>query len=242
MNRPRALITRPRPDAEPLADRLAGLGITPVIEPMMEVSVLDGPPLPWAGVQAVALTSANGARALAIRDERRDLPVFAVGEATARTARDLGFSAVESAGGDLETLASLIVRRLDPVAGAIHHVAGLIVAGDLSGRLEAAGFRCERVTLYDARPVPQLTAPTVHMLAENRFSAVLLFSPRTAGLFAGLVNAAGVADACRRLIALCLSDRVAAAAARLVWRQVAVAARPDQEAMIALARNRLRTA
>src|SRR5580698_8674810 len=103
----RALITRPRQEAESLAARLAERGIEAVIEPMMMIvdsagvdaaGVERGGALPdLTGVQAVLCTSANGVGALARASAERGVPVFAVGEATARAARGAGFVGVESA-------------------------------------------------------------------------------------------------------------------------------------------------
>ncbi len=134
------LVTRPEADAAALAEELAARGHSAVIEPLFTIVAGPEAALDLSGVQAVALTSANGARALAGRTARRDLPVFAVGDATAAAARAAGFAEVESAGGDVALLAALIASRLDPGAGPVLHAAARRVAGDLKGRLEQAGF------------------------------------------------------------------------------------------------------
>jgi uroporphyrinogen-III synthase len=113
----RILLTRPREDAEALAATLRARGHTVTIEPLFVVHQVNDAPLDLAGVQAVLLTSANGARALAQRTTRRDLGVLAVGDATAATARALGFDAVESADGNVEDLANLVRMRLRPEGG-----------------------------------------------------------------------------------------------------------------------------
>ncbi|MGH7060798.1 MAG: uroporphyrinogen-III synthase, partial [Stellaceae bacterium] len=97
---PQALVTRPREEAEALAAALARRGVAALIEPLLEIRYRTAAPLDLAGAQAVLCTSANGARALARASRVRDLPLFAIGEATAARARALGFSAVASAGGD----------------------------------------------------------------------------------------------------------------------------------------------
>src|SRR5262249_44075047 len=90
----RVLITRPREDAEPFARARIVLGNEPVIEPLHEIDYLEGAPLDLIGVQAILLTSANGARAPALRTPRRDIAVIAVGPATAGAARAAGFANV----------------------------------------------------------------------------------------------------------------------------------------------------
>ncbi|MEE8274408.1 MAG: uroporphyrinogen-III synthase, partial [Alphaproteobacteria bacterium] len=97
----RVLITRPREDAEALAEALAVRGVEALVEPLLEIVPLNPGDFDLAGVQAALLTSANGARALAAATGSRDVPVLAVGEATAAAARAAGFAEVAVAGGDV---------------------------------------------------------------------------------------------------------------------------------------------
>ncbi|MDP7310868.1 MAG: uroporphyrinogen-III synthase, partial [Alphaproteobacteria bacterium] len=61
----RALITRPREDAEELAQELRRRGLIPVLAPLLTIRNRAGVVPQLDGVQALLLTSANGARALA---------------------------------------------------------------------------------------------------------------------------------------------------------------------------------
>ncbi|MGF1641980.1 MAG: uroporphyrinogen-III synthase, partial [Rhodospirillales bacterium] len=203
-----------------------------LIEPLLTIEPLTGPPLDLGGVQALLATSANGVRGFAAREHRRDLPVYAVGDATARTAAAAGFAAVESAGGDVDSLAALVRRRLDPAGGALLHAAGSALAGDLGGGLRAAGFTYRRIVLYRARTADRLSPAAAAAIRDATVAGVVLFSPRTAAVFAALATAADVADGCRRLACFCLSDAVAAAAGAIGWARTVVARRPDQAALI----------
>lgn len=228
----RVMITRPRADAEGLAARLADRGIESLIESLLEIVPIADATLDLEHVQGLLLTSANGARALAETTDKRDLAVFAVGPATAAAARAAGFASVTTAGGDVAALSRLVEGRLDRRAGALLHVSGSAVAGDLASRLKAAGFDARRSVLYEARPVSALSDAAVAALTEGKIDAVLLFSPRTAKSFVRLANLASLAlDGVR---ALCLSPAVAQHAEAATWREVAVAARPDQDALLAL--------
>ena len=230
----RVLITRPRDDAGPLAEMLAALGVESLIEPMLEIRFLAGECPDLDGVQAVALTSANGARALAARVGRRDIPVLAVGEATAAAARAAGFADVAMAGGDVAALAALARERCAPGAGPLLHVSGSVVAGDLAGSLEAEGFTVRRATLYEALASGALSDAARVAIVDGSLDAVLLFSPRTARTFVTLAADAGLGDALGNLRALCLSEAVAEAVRPFPWREVRVAERPDQSALLAL--------
>jgi uroporphyrinogen-III synthase len=234
MNR-RIVITRPREDATRLAAQLAEQDIEAVIEPMLEVvpRPLDTP-LDLDGAQAILVTSANGVRALARAGTRRDLPLFAVGPASAETAAACGFAEIEAASGDVAALAKLVRARLQPDGGPLIHAAGSHIAGDLAGALEAAGFTVRREVLYEARAAGALSAPLCASLTARELDAVLFFSPRSADTFVTLLTAAGLAQSAASLDALCLSDAVANAAGGVAWRRVAVAERLDQEAVLAL--------
>lgn len=235
MTRPRLLLTRPRPESRALAAALEAHGIDSLIEPMLTIRLDVGTRFDPAGVQAILLTSANGARALAAAADQaaKQLPVLAVGQATAEAARRGGFEKVESANGDVADLAAFAAARLRPEAGCLVHVAGRVSAGCLAGRLRAAGFVAVRVPLYEAVPVRAFSPSARHALEGRTLSGVALFSPRTAALLAKLVRETGLASRVGTMTAFCLSDAVAAVAAALPWRRVAVADAPRQDALVA---------
>ncbi len=116
----RVLITRPEREATTLATALAERGHVPVIAPLFRLEILH-PPATFAtdlaDCQAILLSSANGARALAEASEQRGKPILAVGDTTASTAEGLGFVSVASAAGDGRALAELARKRLDPRPG-----------------------------------------------------------------------------------------------------------------------------
>lgn len=227
----RLLLTRPREDAQETLRALEGQGHEVWLEPLLEIRERSEAGIDLQGVQALVVTSRNGLRAFTHLCGRRDLPVYAVGPASATAARQAGFSEVYPGDGDAEKLADLIMHELDPAAGALLHPAGRNVAGALSARLENAGYDLRRAVLYDALPARAFSSATIALLRAGTLDAVLLFSPRTAETFTRLVVQAGLAPACETLAAFCLSPAVAAAAL-LPWRSVYTAEAPNQEAML----------
>jgi uroporphyrinogen-III synthase len=225
----RVLITRPVVKAQALARLLEARAHTVSIEPLLTIE-----PLPVAlelgGVQAIALTSANAAPALGAA---RHLPVFAVGAASAAAARGAGCMRVESAGGDAASLARRIVACCLPQRGAILHLCGTEVRQGLAEALRAAGFRVLRQPVYRAKPAQALSAATCAALREG-IDAVLLFSPRTALVFAELIVRHGLERCLAATDACCLSAAVAESCHELAWRRVWIAARPDQGALVEL--------
>jgi uroporphyrinogen-III synthase len=228
-----ALVTRPQGEAAELVAALAARGIAAIVEPLLDIHYRDGPIPDFAGVQAILCTSANGVRALARLTEMRDLPLLAVGDATAARARAEGFARVDSAGGNVGDLARLADARLRAGAGRLLHVAGGVVAGDLAGALSRRGFAVERAVLYEARPAASLGAATVRAFAGGEVDFALFFSPRTALIFARLAAAAGLGEAVRRVIAVSLSAAADAALGGLRFDERRIAERPDQGGLLA---------
>jgi uroporphyrinogen-III synthase len=231
----RVLVTRPREDAERLAEPLRALGASVVNEPLLMIVPVAGPSLELADVQAVLVTSANGARALAKATERRDIPIFAVGDQSGRAARDLGFKRVESAGGDVNTLARLVSAGLDPAAGPLLHAAGSVQAGDLAGQLRPLGFEVRVVPLYDARPTAALSASVRQGLAEGAFDAGFFYSPRTARTFVAHARKANLSLPLPGMMGYALSQAVADALEPVLPPdRLRVAEQPTQDAMLAI--------
>jgi len=226
----RILITRPEPDAARFAERLRQRGHEVLCVSLLSVRFFDGPVLTLDRVQAVLATSANGVRALARRAQRRDLPLFAVGPQTAQAARLAGFSRVECADGDANALAEAVPRWAKPEDGLLFHAASAESEGRLAGLLSAKGYTVAAEALYHVVAVEALPAAARDALAT--IDATFLFSPRSAAAFRDGVVRAGLAKACGRVSAVCISRATAQALHPLVFREVLAAARPNQDALL----------
>ena len=219
----RVLVTRPIEDASEIASALKARGHEAVIAPLMSIIYNDEAPLFLDGVQAIIATSANGVRALARRTSLRELPVFAVGPQTAAEARKVGFADVKSADGDSEALVAAVPGWASTKGGALLHATGKDGAGRVAADLRAQGFDVRTAVLYEMIAVTALP-PEASMPVD----AVLLFSPRSAAIFAGLVDR-GIASG---LVAVCISQNTADALSPLRFREIRIASRPNQEALL----------
>lgn len=233
----RLIVTRPAEDAAPLCRWLAAAGHEPILSPLLEIRPVADLSMPARDYQAVLITSANGARALAGRPEMerlKPLHVLAVGRASAEAAREAGFGQVEEAGGDVAALARMALETLSPQEGPLLYVSGAVATGDLASTLAAAGFDVDRVIAYEARAAEALPEPCAAALEAGRAEGVLLYSPRTARIWVSLVEAAGLAPAAARVVHYCLSGNVAAAVRDGIADDVPlqVASRPDEFALL----------
>lgn len=231
----RILVTRPLEDGMETAARLAERGHQALLAPLLEPRFSDGPPLEDSGagfedVQAILATSANGIRALSRRTARRDIPVFAVGPQTAQDARRSGFADVRSADGDAKALAEATMRWAAP-GGVLLHVCAEDAPGALAENLRSGGFKVRRCALYAIEPATCLPPEAKVALREGRMDAVMFFSPRTARLFGALAEGLPT----DKLAAFCISPATAQVLASLPFARLAIAERPNQEAMLALA-------
>lgn len=230
----RLLVTRPEPDASREAEALAKRGHEAVLAPLLTIEFTGATPLQLEGAQALLATSRNALRALAAHPERDaalKLPLLAVGEGTARQAQELGFADVTIGPGTGAALAALIGLELSPALGPLVHLSGETLAFDLKPALESEGFAVRRTVLYRANPARKLPPHALSLIRDGKLDGVILMSPRTARIFAALLNDAGTPGS--GLICYCLSQAVAEAVAPLGF-ETRVAAEPREEDVLAL--------
>ena len=226
----RIAVTRPEADGERTAAALRARGHDVLLAPLMRVEPLAADLSgDWS---AVAVTSANAVTALAQSprsSELRTLPLFAVGKRSAEAA--LGFATVHCADGDVNDLVRLIVRAHR--GGALLYLAGQNRAADLVGELAGHGIRAELRTVYRA-----LTATfPPHLVAALKGAAldgVLHFSRRSAENYVGGAHAAEITETALSLRHFCLSGQVAEPLRAAGAKRVAVAAEPNESALLAL--------
>lgn len=228
------LVTRPEPDAQATLARLDALGISALAAPVMVRQTLDASLPPPDGFTAMVLTSANAVRALAERgvlEQYRHLPVFAVGDRTAREASESGFERVSSAAGALQDLVNaMTIARM---RGPIFYPTGKHQSADLAKALAPLGVMVATAKIYDMVAIDALPD---HILAGlgGEIGAVLAYSRRSAEIFATLA-ASLPRDRRSRLAMLCLSETVAEPLLEARFSRISLADRPDEDAMMALA-------
>jgi uroporphyrinogen-III synthase len=231
----RMLVTRPEPDAQSTLSRLTALDIDAMAAPLMVRQTLDASLPPSDGFAAMVLTSANAVRALtdrALVAQYAHLPVLAVGDRTAREAEEAGFGKVSSAAGALSDLVNAIA--ISRLKGPLFHPTGRHQGGDLAKALAPLGVMVVAAKIYDMVAIEALPAEVFAALRDGGISAVLVYSRRTAEIFATLAD--GLDPSQRRRIAmLCLSEAVAGPLLEAHFHRISLADRPDEDAMMALA-------
>jgi uroporphyrinogen-III synthase len=212
------LILRPEPGASATALRAQAIGLDVIKCPLFEIA-----PRPWAPVDpqdfdAVLFTSANAIRHGGDALLRlKALPVLAVGDATAESARALGFSDVTAGQANGPALVQMAAEK--------GYRTLLHLCGHDHRSLSHADVSITAVTVYEAHDA-ESSAEMLH--AVKMSCIVLAHSPRAARRLAEIVTD-------RSLIDVITISAAASDAAGTGWRSVQSAARPDDTLMLALA-------
>lgn len=246
------LLTRSKTDASAMAVVLEDLGFEVTSAPLLEIAFEAIPASALDGADGIVATSRNAIRALAASEAigiARGLPLHAVGEATARLARDHGFARVVAGPGDGARLAPLLEAAYGGKGATLVHPTGDHIAFDLLPSLENVGIALRKVPAYRSVAAQHLPARAAELIEVGELDAVILMSPRSAATWAGLIAqlAPGSATGLRRLTHVCLSPAVAAALGPLPasiaasggnqdWK-IAVADHPDSGEILALVKR-----
>lgn len=229
--RPRVIVTRPEGQAGALMDALRDVALDPIPTPTIKVHLgaPDGPldrALPWIGSFAwVAITSANGARALLAAAER----IFTPFEATRLAAVGLQTRmALEAEGVDVAfqptvATASDLGRQLPITAGdEVLVVRGSTGGAELPEMLVARGAVVHEVVAYTTEEAPPEFGRRLRQaFGEGPVAAAVFTSGSTVR---GLVRLAAT-ESIRvgGLPAICIGPETAAAAAAAGFEVVGVA-------------------
>lgn len=231
------LVTRPHPDNETTLASLRARGFDALAAPMLRFEPLPFHDDDGTHYDAVMLTSANALRAIDLTGSRLlRLPLFAVGAHTADAARAAGFGEVLMAKGDAIALRDLVLARVD--AGALAkaarllYLAGADLSRDLAGELGQKGLTVVTRTTYRMAPVASFPREVTEAFLANRITAVLHYSRRSALAFLDAVRARGLEISALALPQCCISAAVASVLRDAGATQVAVAARPDESALL----------
>ena len=241
------LVTRPHPDDETTAAGLRARGFEVLLAPMLRFEPAAFHEDADAHYGAVIVTSANALRGIEpqLKGSRLlKLPLFAVGEHTATTARNIGFEQVIPAGGDAASLRDLVTASVKAKtlkkASPLLYLAGADLARDLAGELGERGFTVVTQTTYRMVPLSVLPPQVCDAFAANRVEAVLHYSRRSARAFLDSVRAAGVEISALSVPQCCISAGVASVIRDAGATQVMTAAAPDENAVFALLDRALR--
>lgn len=219
----RILIIRPQPGNDASARRAREASFDPVQLPFFEVRARVWQACDPAQFDALLVTSANAVRhAGAGLLAYQGLPVHSVGQNTA--------DAVAASGLKLASVGQNGVKEALRAANTAGHHRLLWLAGEDQTDFDAPpGMQIETQITYSSEPV-ELLVDTTDVIAS--VDIVLLHSARAARRFAELVDSSRLSRADIRIAAF---SSAIAQAAGTGWRGIAIAERPDDQALLSAA-------
>jgi uroporphyrinogen-III synthase len=182
--------------------------------------------------KAVMITSSNALPAIA--HWPKALPCFCVGTRTAEAAKQAGFLSVIEAGGDGAALVERLKAEGFAAGCTIVHPCGAEKAMDYGAALASIGLVYQPVEAYRAQAVDVLPLEAASALRDGTLQAVLHFSPRSARLFTGLCDKAGLRSRAEALTHYCLSQSVADALGASYFRHSISAYFPSEDDLLSM--------
>lgn len=218
----RLLVLRPEPGAGATMRRAAAMGIEALCYPLFAIDPVAWTPPDPANFDALMLTSANAVRMAGdALPQYRHLPAYAVGQRTADALAQAGFDRIETGEAD----GSAVARKM--AEDGRRHV--LHLRGRDSAPIDLGPLRISPVIVYaacergDATGLAAMLQPGI---------TALVHSARAGRRLAALTD-----DRQRPPISIVAISAAAQTACGEGWRAIAAAARPTDEAMLALARR-----
>ena len=235
MTRTLVWVTRAEPAIYTTAARLTAMGYEVLAAPVIATRALDFTEPPPAA--ALAFTSA--AAVLAFDGASyHDLPVFTVGDATAKAALGQGYRQVESADGDVRDLAALLRKRAPP--GPILNPCARETAGDLAGEL---GDRLIQWQVYETVPQGRLAEDAQNRLlreaATGRLVGLTCQSPSAGRAVSALLAGADFLQLRAALVVFAASKACAATFDPEEFFEIHISRFPREDALLKLMQNRL---
>ncbi|MBB3658837.1 uroporphyrinogen-III synthase [Rhizobium sp. BK650] len=233
----RVLVTRPAHSGERTAQRLRALGHEPLLLPLSR-------PVHDAAAAGQALETTNGPVAITSAEAVRTLQflgdaltshlsrkLFAVGEATADEARELGFHSVTASSGSGRELAELIAAN---DADGLLYLAGSPRAETFETRLTELGQNFSVTECYRMEPIAPDPGVVATLLTENMPDAVLFYSRQTAGNFFHISRVESLLLQRPKIRLICLSNTVAEAVPPDLKGALEISPMPDEKSLLSL--------
>lgn len=226
------LITRPEPEGQATAERLAALGLQSVAAPVLTLSPTHQT-APIASYHAALATSANALRLIEPRLRRRLLntPLYCVGEKTGEAARAQGFHDIHIADGDGKSLAQLVLKDF-PQTAQFLYLTGTPRKPHLEDELQREGANLVAVDLYRSEPVLEWTNVTKR--AVQHVTQILHYSRASADALLVLMASDEFLAKLRTARHLCLSEDIAIPLRNEGLKSVLIATKPNEMALFDL--------
>ena len=233
INRPMVLLTRPLDTSRQIQPIIESFGWDVIIDPVLKIIPSQYPFPSLSSYDALIFTSANAVRLFKEQNFSHDLPVFTVGNQTAKTANNVGFQNILNAKGSVNDLIPILHRH--------NKKHFLYLRGEhVSHNLQALcpTLHIDEHVIYTAQKIKDLSQSTYNIIQNGDLNAILFFSKRTAQQFKTILlnhpQKEALLNGLKQTRALCLSPPMVQYVQKIQWHDILVAQRPDRDHILAL--------
>jgi uroporphyrinogen-III synthase len=204
------------------------LSYQPTSTPLPDISLYRG----------VVVTSIRAPQSIGpIPADLLSIPLYVVGDVSAKRAKDMGFRTLAAVAPTVEELRQTIRQSHEPVRGPLLYLRGDQVAYDLATDLKRYGYTVDEHIAYKTSRKTDLSTDCAALLQTGQVRAVLFFSRSSAAQFSNIIIKNEWQDRLSGVNALCLSPAVLECAHNLPWGRTYTAISPDLGAMVDLVRT-----
>lgn len=232
----RVLVTRAEPAASRTKRKLVAIGHDPVLLPIFEL-VDTGGKIPENNYDGVIFTSANAVEVLSRRGWKPSASMrtaFCVGSRTAEAAKDLGFYECVVASGGGVALCEKIGNLSLPQNYRFFCPTTPDRSFDMRDHLALLGYCVDLADIYQTRKISFPHQTLQNAMKECKNGAVLVYSARSAGYLAELLDTdLGKIDI-SAISLVGISKSATNIMLKYPWRDVYVSNNPDEETMLSL--------
>mgnify|MGYP000988168017 CR=1 FL=1 len=236
------LITRPIDDAKITAKELEALGLTPIISPLLSIhmrpitseasfATTNSP------MGTIIISSSNAIRAIARYKIPTNTQLITVGKRSEKIAKELGFTNVSSANGNVIDLILHIKTHFKPEQGKLIYASADVITTDLDTQLRNIGYDIERVIVYESRPVQEFSNNTISLIKERKINALTFYSQETAKHFLLLLEHYKLTAYTTNIVVFCMSQAIAKWLQKAQFHTILYPKHPNSDSMLELIAN-----
>lgn len=228
------LLTRPYAKSLETKRQLEEIGCRVSIEPVLDISPVRHSSDIYKNSKGLIVTSFHASAQILQQKDKIDknTAIFAVGEATARPLHKAGFKNVYEASGDAKSLLPVIRDNYRPEDGLITYLSGWHITQDLAKALAMEGFKAQRVVIYKANLINDLSSLIKAEILRKEIDCVILMSNRSAHQFCKMCHEAKIVKHLNRIVALTMSEDIVKNIEGIRWKDIKVAQEPSMHSII----------
>ncbi len=199
------IITRPQEDSEIFAGELAKLNLTYFIEPLFAIQNILNKEAVSKEINIdcdfIVITSKNAISSIPTTSTN----IISIGKSTTSILKESGFNNVEYAGENVNNLCEYIKK--EHKESNITYLSGNNISLELNK--DTCGANVQRIVVYNTLPITSFSEKFKNKIKNNEFSAVTLFSNKSAEIFIQTLQAEDLDKYIKNLYAFCFSYNTA---------------------------------